>query len=58
MTNDLKKWQYMHYFKATLIVTYDLILTLFEYKNLFEYEESVWVWRICFEILAWTGSYI
>jgi hypothetical protein len=31
----------MHYFKATLIVTYDLILTLFEYKNLFEYKESV-----------------
>jgi hypothetical protein len=36
---------YMH-FKATLIVTYDLILTLFD--NI----------RICFEILAWTGSYL
>jgi hypothetical protein len=31
---------YMH-FKATLIVTYDLILTLFDYNI-----------RICFEILA------
>jgi hypothetical protein len=37
---------YMH-FKATLIVTYDLILTLFDYNI-----------RICFEILAWTGSYL
>ena len=36
---------YMH-FKATLIVTYDLILTLFD--NI----------RICFEILAWTVSYL
>jgi hypothetical protein len=33
-------------FKATLIVTYDLILTLFDNT------------RICFEILAWTGSYL
>jgi hypothetical protein len=33
-------------FKATLIVTYDLILTLFDKI------------RICFEILAGTGSYL
>ena len=36
---------YMH-FKAALIVTYDLILTLFD--NV----------RIRFEILVWTGSYL
>jgi hypothetical protein len=37
---------YMHFKATQLIVTYDLILTVFD--NI----------RICFEILAWTGSYL
>jgi hypothetical protein len=46
MTIDALYQLYMH-LKATLIVTYhDLIFTLFD--NI----------RHCFEILAWTGSYL
>jgi hypothetical protein len=39
-------YQSYTHFKAALIVTYDLIWTLFD--NI----------RICFEIQAWTGSYL